>query len=99
GTAAGAMVLALRSDRQLAQSAFQVIALAATVDGETGAAARRAGIDEILIKPMSPKYLLERVLARLRRSPPRPLPLPRPRPRVPDNVVPLFPPPGGQPMH
>lgn len=68
----------------------QFIALTGTVTPEIKRASIAAGIDEIIVKPMSPKYLLERVLSRLdrrstRRAPPRPAFVPRA-----DNVIPLF---------
>ncbi|HHY50064.1 MAG TPA: hypothetical protein GYA10_09995 [Alphaproteobacteria bacterium] len=84
----------LRSDRALERRSFQVIALASTVTAETKRASISAGIDEIIVKPMSPKYLLERVLARLQRpghvaplsGPPLAAAIP---PRA-SNVIPLF---------
>jgi len=78
------------ADPVIAVQDFQIVALT----GEATAARKRAsiaaGIDEIIVKPMSPKYLLERVLSRLdrrstRRAPPRPAFVPRA-----DNVIPLF---------
>lgn len=85
------VVRELHADHRLDGNRFQVIALASVVTAETKRASIRAGIDEIIMKPMSPKYLLERVLSRLQR---RPLP-PRIAPRfAPDfagsNVIPLF---------
>jgi two-component system phosphate regulon response regulator PhoB len=90
GTRADLVAQALRSDRRLDNPHFQIIALARTVDKDRWEAARRAGIEEVLVKPMSPRYLLERVLARLRMSPLRPLARHRVRPPAADNVVPLF---------
>ena len=55
----------LRSDRTIGARNLQVIALASALTPETKAASIHAGIDEIIMKPMSPKYLVERVLARL----------------------------------
>jgi two-component system phosphate regulon response regulator PhoB len=98
GTRADLVAQALRSDKRLDNPDFQIIALANAVDGDSRAAARRAGIDEVMVKPMSPRYLLERVLARLRRSPLRPLPRHPVRPPAMDNVVPLFGPRSG-PLH
>jgi two-component system phosphate regulon response regulator PhoB len=57
----------LRGDTSLERRDFQVIALASAVTAETKQSSIRAGIDEIIVKPMSPKYLLERVLSRLQR--------------------------------
>jgi two-component system phosphate regulon response regulator PhoB len=80
----------LHGDRHLERSDFQMIALASRVTAETKQASITAGIDEIIVKPMSPKYLLERVLARLRRvSGPAPRPPVRQIP-LGGNVVPLF---------
>lgn len=87
------LAASLRADPETSRG-LQIIALAHSVSGETRNATRTSGIDEIILKPMSPRYLLERVLARLRRTPPVP---PARRRRVRewsdfgDNVVPLFP--------
>jgi PleD family two-component response regulator len=53
----------LRTDRSIGD--LQIIALASALSVEVKGASIHAGIDEIIMKPMSPKYLLERVLARL----------------------------------
>ncbi|HEV7276098.1 MAG TPA: hypothetical protein VGN80_07420 [Devosiaceae bacterium] len=90
GTSADLVAQALRSDRRVESPDFQIIALASAINGQTRDDARRAGIDEVVVKPMSPRYLLERVLARLRRSPARPMVHRSARPPAPDNVVPLF---------
>lgn len=90
GTGADLVAQALRSDQRVESAEFQIIALASAVTGDTRAKAGRAGIDEVVVKPMSPRYLLERVLARLRRSPVRPMVHRSARPPTPDNVVPLF---------
>jgi len=55
----------LRHDRIIGARELQVIALASALTPETKMASIHAGIDEIIMKPMSPKYLVERVLARL----------------------------------
>jgi DNA-binding response OmpR family regulator len=55
----------LRGDRGIASPELQIIALASALTPETKLASIHAGIDEIIMKPMSPKYLVERVLARL----------------------------------
>lgn len=55
----------LKADRGIASRDLQIIALASAVTAETKRASIQAGIDEIIMKPMSPKYLVERVLARL----------------------------------
>jgi PleD family two-component response regulator len=55
----------LRRDKNVHSRDIQVIALASELTPETKAASIHAGIDEVILKPMSPKYLVERVLARL----------------------------------
>jgi len=90
GTGADLVAQALRSDKRVDSPHFQIIALAGAVTGETRTAARRAGIDEVMVKPMSPRYLLERVLARLHRSPVRSIRQGLPRHHGMNNVVPLF---------
>lgn len=57
----------LRADTQVARR-LQIIALASERSIDTKAASTRAGVDEIIMKPMSPRYLVERVLARLARA-------------------------------
>jgi len=86
---------ALHADSSLERHNFQVIALASEVTAEMKKASISAGIDEIIVKPMSPKYLLERVLSRLqRRSSQQPRPPGRPVRRdlsgAGGNVIPLF---------
>jgi two-component system phosphate regulon response regulator PhoB len=82
-----------RRIRNDARAGLQVIAL----QGAVGEVKRADGIDEVIMKPMSPRYLVERVLARLAR---RPGPVETLRRRglhkrdwskFGDNVVPLFP--------
>ena len=48
-----------------------VIALAGTITENMKQASIASGIDEVILKPMSPKYLLERVLSRLDCAPPQ----------------------------
>ena len=55
----------LHHDRIIGARDLQVIALASDLTPEIKMASIHAGIDEIIMKPMSPKYLVERVLARL----------------------------------
>jgi CheY-like chemotaxis protein len=86
---------ALQSDPRI-ERGFQVVALAGRVGPEIKQASIRAGIEEIIVKPMSPKYLLERVLSRLQRVPPKAAATPRP---MPTNVVPLFPNGDHQPVY
>lgn len=64
---ADALARHLRHDGLLVRRDFQVIALARRIGEDTRAHCTRAGIDEVIVKPMSPKYLVERVTARLRR--------------------------------
>jgi DNA-binding response OmpR family regulator len=63
---AGALALRLRHDEGLERHDFRIIALAGTFTPETRQLSVEAGIDEVIVKPMSPKYLLERVVALLR---------------------------------
>jgi DNA-binding response OmpR family regulator len=56
----------LRDDSGIERPDFQVIALASAVTPETKTRCLEAGIDEVIVKPMSPRYLLERVQSRLR---------------------------------
>ena len=94
---------ALRQDRAVAQRPFEVIALSGTASPEVKRAAVDAGIDEVIIKPMSPRCLLERVLARTQRQQSaESATRGRQTANRPDwqgsNVVPLFDRPG-QPLH
>jgi DNA-binding response OmpR family regulator len=91
----------LRRDRAISSRNLQIIALASALTVDIKAASIHAGIDEIIMKPMSPKYLVERVLARLAKKEAS-----RPERRQAhrrgdwssfgDNVIPLF---GRQPEH
>lgn len=56
----------LREKAALVRPEFQVIALTRTVSASMRAICVGAGIDEVMVKPMSPHYLEERVLVRLR---------------------------------
>lgn len=85
---------ALRADTRLERRDFQMIALSSRIDSAIKAASLQAGIDEIIVKPMSPRYLLERVLSRLARRPAASLRRARPV-TWPANVIPLF---GQQPQ-
>ena len=63
------MVSDIRNDKALADSNLEVIALARVITRKERQQAVASGIDEIIVKPMSPAYLMERVLDRLvRRS-------------------------------
>jgi len=61
------VALVLRADIALHGRGFEIIALTSSVDGDSRRRAAEAGIDEVIVKPMSPKYLLERVQSRLAR--------------------------------
>lgn len=63
---------ALVGDPLLGTQSYQIIALANDITDTVRRAAVASGIDEVMAKPMSPKYLLERVLARLRPESPAP---------------------------
>ncbi len=68
-----------------------IVALASERTAGLDSAALQAGIAEIIMKPMSPRYLVERVLARLAGRPRRPTrPAVRDWSSYGDNVVPLF---------
>ncbi len=64
------------------------LAAGTPVIGIASQVAATEAVDELIAKPMSPRYLLERVLSRLA-SRPAPLP-PLPRRGLSANVVPLF---------
>jgi DNA-binding response OmpR family regulator len=86
----------LRSDTAIPRH-LQIIALASELSIDTKAASIHAGIDEIIMKPMSPRYLVERVLARLSKSKTRERRKGLLKPdwsAFGDNVVPLFRQPG-----
>ena len=63
-TAAG-VALSIRNGDDLASRHVQIIALSRTVDSEMRRRCVQAGIDEVIVKPMSPVYLEERIAARL----------------------------------
>jgi len=87
----------LRADQSIAHE-YQVIALASSVSPETKDLCIASGIDEVIVKPMSPKYLLERVQSRLARRaaslagyrPVRATPARRPDFSQYGNVIPLW---------
>ena len=84
------LAIDLRADHRLERRDFQLLALARANTPELKTVSVRAGIDEIILKPMSPKYLLERVLSRLARTAARQQ-LRKPAPvQWPANVIPLF---------
>ncbi len=96
GTSAAQLVLDLRRD--LPQRRFETLVLTGRVTPQVKLACKFARIDEVIIKPMSPAFLKERVLSRLRvRNVDREgfgghgneVVTPR-NPNWPDNVVPLF---------
>ena len=86
----------LHFDLGLDRPEFEVIALTSRVTPALREAGHSAGIDEIVVKPMSPRYLLERVEARIAAAHKPDLP-PAPRPSPPlgpppdlSNVIPLW---------
>jgi two-component system phosphate regulon response regulator PhoB len=63
------MVAEIRHDSRIADRNLEVVALARVITRKERQQAVVSGIDEIIVKPMSPAYLMERVLERLvRRS-------------------------------
>ncbi len=86
----------LRADTAISYRDYQVIALASEVSPETKDLCIASGIDEVIVKPMSPKYLVERVQSRLaRRAQALPKALRTGTLRRPDfsqygNVIPLW---------
>jgi PleD family two-component response regulator len=89
----------LRHDASVHSRDLQIIALASSLTPDAKAASIHAGIDEIIMKPMSPNYLVERVMARLAKREREPATYRGPERRVArrrdwaglgDNVVPLF---------
>ena len=89
----------LRADETIPYRGYQVIALASEVSPETKNLCIASGIDEVIVKPMSPRYLLERVQSRLARlaarTTPRPVRRTAPTLLRPDfsqygNVIPLW---------
>jgi two-component system phosphate regulon response regulator PhoB len=106
GPSAAELVTGLRADPDIADPRFRVIGLTRTIARTMRRESLVAGIDEIIIKPMSPRHLLQRVVARLRQDGPfvmtpayrgpdrrNRLPvIPAPhRRRLGDNVIELFP--------
>jgi DNA-binding response OmpR family regulator len=69
GRPAYEMVEAIRLDNSIESQEVQVIALTRTITPPMRHQSISAGIDEVLIKPMSPRHLLQRVQARLRTRP------------------------------
>ena len=63
---AAVLVHRLRRDETIENRDFAAIALTRTVTTTVRHNAIRAGIDEVIVKPMSPRHLLARVQARLR---------------------------------
>lgn len=61
------MIATLRRDDRLVDRTMEVIALSRSLTRRERELAVRSGIDEVILKPMSPSYLLERVVARLER--------------------------------
>jgi DNA-binding response OmpR family regulator len=73
---AGELTRSLRRNAELGCADMQVIALTRRVGPHLKVVATMHGIDEVIAKPMSPKYLLERVMARLSWSPGEAMPPP-----------------------
>jgi len=69
GRPAYEMVEAIRLDNSITSQDVPVIALTRTITPPMRHQSISAGIDEVLIKPMSPRHLLQRVQARLRARP------------------------------
>jgi DNA-binding response OmpR family regulator len=99
---AGELTRSLRRDPELGCADMQVIALTRRVGPHLKVVATMHGIDEVIAKPMSPRYLLERVVARLNWEPrevPAPVHIGLRRPSRQGsmtrnwgaNVIPLFP--------
>lgn len=63
GEEAAELAEAIRCDEQSATRGTHIIALSRTVTDWTKRVVVRAGIDELILKPMSPRYLLDRVRA------------------------------------
>ena len=87
---AGDVSLALSGAMPESARRCDVIALSSTASPGMKRLATAAGIDEVIVKPMSPRYLLERVLARLARRPRAAQPPRTQLPAYAGNVVPLF---------
>jgi DNA-binding response OmpR family regulator len=66
---AGELTRSLRRNAELGCADMQVIALTRRVGPHLKVVATMHGIDEVIAKPMSPRYLLERVMARLNWEP------------------------------
>jgi len=64
---ADSVASSLRENDALVRRDFQIIALTRTISTDTKDASIRAGIDEVIVKPMSPRYLHERIASRLRK--------------------------------
>lgn len=87
----------LRADDGVESPGFRAIALSTEPSRDLKRRCDAAEVSEIVVKPMSPRYLLERVQARLRETTPTARPTrPTPRQLVPldfsqfANVVPLW---------
>ena len=63
------VALDLRSDDGIVSRHFQIITLSREVNLAMRQRCVQAGIDEVIMKPMSPLYLEERIRARLRSAP------------------------------
>lgn len=81
----------LRRDTSLARRDLQIIALASTIASGMKATSIASGIDEVIVKPMSPRYLLERVLSRVRPAGPTVTPSARYAPERHHSPLPVRP--------
>lgn len=68
-TTAADVARAIRNDETVAARAVQIIALSRTISPQMRRKCVEAGIDEVIVKPMSPLYLEERVAARIASGP------------------------------
>jgi two-component system phosphate regulon response regulator PhoB len=86
-------VAGLRADPAIENPGFSAIGLARRIDQRLRIETRLAGIAEVVVLPVSPRHILERVTAHLDRLPPAPSRENRlaTRPRFSGNVVELFP--------
>ena len=86
-------VAGLRADPGIENPGFSAIGLARRIDQRLKIETRLAGISEVVVLPVSPRHILERVRVHLDRLPPAPDRDIRiaARPRFSGNVVELFP--------
>lgn len=68
-TTAADFARTIRNDETVASRSMQIIALSRTISPQMRRQCVEAGIDEVIVKPMSPLYLEERVAARIASGP------------------------------